>query len=111
MRRRFCRNWWQKQWRDLLLAYLAFVAQGQAYIELKVSEKDFVNVPIRPSMFRSKMSFLEGEAEAAEPDEPPEPMDADDEGDEFEDDPAEDASDEVRANVTLDPVEPEAGQP
>lgn len=111
MRRRFCKNWWQKQWRDLLLAYLAFVAQGQAYIELKVSEKDFVNIPVRPSMFRSKMTFLEGKVEAAEPDEPPEPTDVEDETDDFENEAAEDIQVEAHEEVTPSAVEPGASQP
>lgn len=103
MRRRFCKNWWQKQWRDLLLAYLSFVAQGQAYIELKVSRDEFINVSIRPSMFRSKMTFLEGEGAQLEPEEPPEPADLDDDPDEFDEGMADEALEEVG------PVDPQAG--
>lgn len=94
MRRRFCKNWWQKQWRDLLLAYLSFIAQGQTYVELKVSRDESISVPVRPSMFRSKMTFIEGEAAQLEPEDPPEPTDLADDPDEFDEDPADEALEE-----------------
>ena len=94
MRRRFCRNWWQKQWRDLLLAYLSFLSGEQNYLELKVSKDEVVNVPARPMMLRSFVTFSEGEEPHAEAEEPPEPTELDEDIDEFAEDAAEDAPDE-----------------
>jgi hypothetical protein len=91
MRRRFCKNWWQKQWRDLLLAYLSFLSGGKTYFELKVSQDELVNVPARPMLLRSLVTFSEGEESPTEAEEPPEPTDLDDDIDEF----AEDAADDV----------------
>lgn len=89
MRRRFCKNWWQKQWRDLLLAYLSFLSGGQTYLELKVSKDELVNVPARPMLLRSLITFSEGPP--TEADEPPEPTNLDDDINEF----AEDVGDDV----------------
>jgi hypothetical protein len=93
MRRRFCKNWWQKQWRDLLLAYLSFLSAGQTYLELKVSKDELVNVPARPKLLRSLVTFSEGPP--TEADEPPEPTDLDDDVDEFSEDTADDAPEET----------------
>nr|WP_281719741.1 toll/interleukin-1 receptor domain-containing protein [Nitrosomonas nitrosa] len=95
MRRRFCKNWWQKQWRDLLLAYLTFVTQGETYVELKVSHDESISVPVRPSLFLSKMTFLEGVATPIEPEDPPEPTDLADDLDEFDEDAIDEALEEV----------------
>lgn len=95
MRRRFCKNWWQKQWRDLLLAYLSFLSGGQTYLELKVSKDELVNVPARPMLLRSLVTFSEGEESPAEAEEPPEPTDLDDDIDEFAEDAADDAPEET----------------
>lgn len=95
MRRRFCKNWWQKQWRDLLLAYLSFVTQGETYVDLKVSREESICVPVCPLMFLSKMTFLEGEAGPIEPEEPPEPTDLTDDLDEFDEDTIDEAPEEV----------------
>jgi hypothetical protein len=100
MRRRFCKNWWQKQWRDLLLAYLSFLSGGQKYIELKVSMDELVNVPARPMLLRSFVTFSEGEESPTEAEDPPEPTDLDDEFYEF----AEDAADEDQEEKPEEPV-------
>jgi hypothetical protein len=94
MRRRFCKNWWQKQWRDLLLAYLSFLSGGKTYIALKVSKDEIVNVSARPMLLRSRVTFSEGEDSSTEAEDPPEPTDLDD-IDEFADDAANDALQEV----------------
>jgi hypothetical protein len=99
MRRRFCKNWWQKQWRDLLLAYLSFLSEGKEYLELKVSQNEFVNVLARPMRMLSLVTFFEGEEDPTEAEEPPEPTDLDADIDEF----AEDAAD---AALQESPEEP-----
>lgn len=108
MRRRFCKNWWQKQWRDLLLAYLSFLSGGQEYLELKVSTNDLVNVPARPIMLRALVTFTEGEESPEDVEEPPEPTDLEDDIDEFvgdaEDDVSEEASEEPETDGSQDGV-------
>jgi TIR domain-containing protein len=37
LRRRFCKNWWQGQWRDLQMAFLAFIAKDSGVIQLPCS--------------------------------------------------------------------------
>lgn len=111
MRRRFCKNWWQKQWRDLLLAYLSFMADGKTYLELKVSKDDLVNVATRPLMLRTRVTFSEGEQVSTEAEEPPEPTDFDEDLDEFgeesaDDDAPEESGEEASAETQAQGARP-----
>lgn len=100
MRRRFCKNWWQKQWRDLLLAYLSFLSGGRTYLDLKVSKDEVISVSARPLLLRSLVTFSEGEELPTEAEEPPEPTDLDDDIDEFEEDATNDAPEEAQEETT-----------
>jgi TIR domain-containing protein len=50
MRRSFCRSWWNPRWRDLLLAYLNLLSDGQPTIEVKLSETASFSLDSRPMM-------------------------------------------------------------
>ncbi len=47
LRRGFCRNWWNEQWRNLMLAYVAWIADEGATITLPMG--DFANVTVDAS--------------------------------------------------------------
>jgi len=48
LRRSFCKNWWQWQWRELMLAFLARVNSNAAHLELLVSPSRSVRFAARP---------------------------------------------------------------
>jgi hypothetical protein len=67
LRRSFCRSWWNDRWRDLLLAFVAWLADG-ARIQLPVgpSEVIFLDPPLRltsPVIPEVEELFAEDEAE------------------------------------------------
>lgn len=55
LRRGFCRNWWNGQWRDLMLAYVAWIShEGQ--LSLPMGDFAGVVVDARPVLFDSPVS-------------------------------------------------------
>jgi hypothetical protein len=85
LRRSFCRNWWNDRWRDLLLAFVAWLSDG-ARIQLPVgpSEVIFLDLPLRlisPVIPEVEELFAEGEAEPFDVlDDPEDDVDAFDDG-------------------------------
>ncbi|QUL99306.1 MAG: toll/interleukin-1 receptor domain-containing protein [Candidatus Fermentithermobacillus carboniphilus] len=56
-RRRRCRHWWNPEWRDRILASLAWFSDCQDVIRIPVSEDSFIEVSTRPIQFRSQVSY------------------------------------------------------
>lgn len=88
LRRSFCRNWWNDQWRNLMLAYLAWIADSGSAITLAMGDFASVTVDASPMQFTSPISCpdpaVKRKAQDQEPDEdetPPEaPVEADEDG-------------------------------
>lgn len=51
LRRRFCKNWWQDRWRDMMLAYLAHLADGTGTLEVPLSESFNLVLSAHPALF------------------------------------------------------------
>jgi len=59
LRRRFCKNWWQGQWRDLQFSYLAFLSRGQSSIHLSVAPNRVMQYATDPIRISSPVSYVE----------------------------------------------------
>lgn len=56
LRRGFCRNWWNGQWRDLMLAYVAWIGDEDGHLKLPMGDFAEVVVDARPVLFESPVS-------------------------------------------------------
>jgi hypothetical protein len=95
LRRGFCRSWWNPHWRDLFLAYVSWIANGEESLALDAGLGANLVVGAKPLMLSSGVSFADpltksqgaaqSEVEEAPPDEPVEDdddwSDRDDEAD------------------------------
>jgi hypothetical protein len=59
LRRRFCKNWWQGQWRDLQLAFLAFLSRGDNTIKLTVAPDRFIEFASQPMRLNVPVTHTE----------------------------------------------------
>jgi hypothetical protein len=57
LRRRFCKNWWNDRWRDLLLAFLAWLSDGHENINLNLGTCSQAVLEKHPLMFVSPISI------------------------------------------------------
>ena len=97
MRRRFCKSWWNDRWRDLLLAYATWLADGEALIELPVGSNAAVTLGASPLVMRAPISLSDESTEEEVPDEIADELDlGEPDDDEVDDDWIEDA-DEITA--------------
>ena len=87
LRRGFCRSWWNPTWRDLFLAYVAWISGGQASFLLNGGIEAEIPIGAQPLAFTSDLTFADPptksqpgapqENEEAPPDEPTEEDDDD----------------------------------
>lgn len=57
LRRRFCKNWWNPRWRDMLLTYLYLVSGKEKTINLPVGSGQFIELCARPMILDSPFSI------------------------------------------------------
>lgn len=57
IRRSFCKQWFNEQWRTLHLAYFARLSDGEGRIELPVSQDQACIIDTRPERFTATVSF------------------------------------------------------
>lgn len=81
-RRTQCKNWWNDDWRDRLLASMAWLADGNATIALPLGDTVYAHVSARPIEFSSPIALNE----QAPDDVPVEDGADDDDDDDSEDD-------------------------
>lgn len=90
LRRGFCRSWWNPHWRDLMLAYLSWLAEGNTTIDLNAGIEAPIRVSAFPVDFSSPVTFSDppakGGASAVEIEEESPPHAPDDEDAAFEPD-------------------------
>lgn len=60
-RRRQCKNWWNDEWRDRILATMSWLAGEGGKIEVPLGSDLFVEVSNLPLMFTSPVSYIEPE--------------------------------------------------
>ena len=70
LRRSFCKNWWQWQWRDLLLVFLAWCARQESTFGLAVGTSRSIQVAARPTIFEAPITGPEGAVAGPTFDEP-----------------------------------------
>ena len=58
-RRRQCKNWFNPEWRDRLLATLHWLSQGGASLRIPAGEDAFIEVSLTPEQFESKISYTD----------------------------------------------------
>jgi hypothetical protein len=82
-RRSQCKNWWNPEWRDRLLATLSWLSDENGGIRIELGRGITIRVPNLPVTFHSPVSFLD--PEKVERLDHYETRDVDEELDEFED--------------------------
>lgn len=83
LRRGFCRSWWNNQWRDLMLAYVAWISEGGSSLSIPFGNFSSATVSAVPEQFTSPVACDDppvktqaeqtNEDEIAPPDEPIDP--------------------------------------
>jgi hypothetical protein len=58
-RRRQCKNWFNPQWRDRLLATLHWLSQGNASLFIPSGKDLFIEVALLPQQFESEISYAD----------------------------------------------------
>jgi hypothetical protein len=99
MRRRFCKSWWNDRWRDLLLAYATWLANGEDTIELPVGSNTAVKLGGSPLVMMAPISLNE---KISEDETPAEMADELDLGEPDDDEADEDRAGEVDEIANLD---------
>jgi hypothetical protein len=69
MRRSFAKGWRNARWRDMLLAFLFWLSDGESLIRLPLASESEIKVELPPLMFLSPVSVSEGEGEEVDEDE------------------------------------------
>lgn len=78
-RRRQCKNWWNPEWRDRILAAMTWLAEDKGMIELPMGSASSLQVSVSPSLFSSPVYYsVTNAAEQPSEDE----TESEDEGDE-----------------------------
>jgi hypothetical protein len=54
-----CKNWWNDDWRDRLLATMHWLSGGRETIDISVGEGAVIRVAKSPQLFTSDVSFIE----------------------------------------------------
>lgn len=68
-RRSQCKNWWNKDWRDKILASLNSLADESGLIEIKTGSDTNIQMSASPLLFNSPVSYADPEAQTIEEDE------------------------------------------
>ena len=89
IRKSFCRNWWNPQWRQLQEAFCTFLAEGKTSIEIGLDGPETLILAGWPMEFTSARRMPDDLKVADEPDNPVEPDD--DPDDDLAEDEMEDA--------------------
>lgn len=58
-RRRVCKNWWNREWRDRLFAMCAALASGDTHLMLPVSQDLDIRVSMTPQIYESPWTYYE----------------------------------------------------
>jgi len=83
MRRSFAKGWRNARWRDMFLAFLFWLSDGESLIRLPLASESEIKVELPPLMFVGAVSVSEGEGEEIDEDETSEEF-AEDEDEETE---------------------------
>jgi hypothetical protein len=84
MRRSFAKAWRNARWRDMLLAFLFWLSDGESLIRLPLAAEADIKVELPPLMFVSPVSVSEGEEDVTDDDETVEGFTEDDDEDDLD---------------------------
>jgi hypothetical protein len=84
-RRRWFKNWWNVEWRDRLLAAMAYFATSESTFKITLGTDIFMSVAIEPLKFSCPVTYLNSHDESSEPDNEFETL-SDENGDEANED-------------------------
>ncbi len=77
LRRGFCKNWFNKQWRDLMLAYITQLARNEDIITIPLGDAVSFELAVWPQIFEAPFSLdTERAVESAEADDKSQDFDA-----------------------------------
>ncbi len=65
-RRSACREWWNDDWRDRLLATMAWLASGTSSITIEVGTGTHLEISCEPVRFQSPVSYVDPDESAAQ---------------------------------------------
>ncbi|NKJ94661.1 TIR domain-containing protein [Rhizobium leguminosarum bv. viciae] len=84
MRKRFCKNWWNPQWRGLQEAFIAFLADDKPTIEIELGageafslDRDLISIDLARRMPTDLVLYDEPDPPQEEPDDDVEDLDGD----------------------------------
>jgi len=89
IRRRFCKNWWNPHWRQLVEAFCTFLAEGKEKIEIALGGSDALTLGARPLELLTMRRMPDDLIITDDPEDPSEPDDDDpdiEDGPDIEDD-------------------------
>lgn len=58
-RRRYCKDWWNPEWRDRLLGMIDWLGDKQGYMELSLGSEKDVQVSTIPTVFQAPVTYIE----------------------------------------------------
>jgi hypothetical protein len=65
-RRTACKNWWNEEWRDRILATMSWLSNGYGEIIVPVGERSEIQVSNKPLLFQSPVSYKDPERKHTE---------------------------------------------
>lgn len=68
LRRSFAKAWRNARWRDMMLAFLYWLAEGKPELLIPVSSRQALTVTLPPMAFQSPLSVRDGESESDDDD-------------------------------------------
>ena len=60
-RRNRCKNWWNDEWRDRLLAVMTYLADEQGILSIPVASDLTLTISRSPEVFESPVSYVDPE--------------------------------------------------
>lgn len=66
-RRSHCKDWWNDDWRDRLLAAMHWLARGERELRIPLAEQVTLDIRVLPCMFESPVTYPDQAARHADP--------------------------------------------
>lgn len=66
-RRSHCKDWWNDDWRDRLLAAMHWLARGETVLHVPLSERANLDIRVLPCLFESPVTYPDQAARHADP--------------------------------------------
>lgn len=70
LRRSFAKGWRNARWRDMLLAFLSWIADGRHELHIPVADKKFIHLELPPADYKSSVTVPQNGDEPIEEEDP-----------------------------------------